>query len=293
MDITLEQAKAFDAIARFGTIQKAAKSLNKGHSAIMYLVKTLEDQTHLKLFDRSGYRNQISSEGEVVLRYCRQLLKTRAELVQVCQKLQTGWEPSLKLVYDGVIDFNIIGDALFKLSESQIPTEIKVIAAYLHEVETQFKQEKADMMVTILPINQPDIYSISLKPIRMLLVAHKNHPLSKIKEGKISLSLLNQHSFIKVRETSNPIGLETEQLEFESSFIVNDFATKKKAILKKLGSGWMPEYLIETELKRGSIKVLNTEVKNEHSFKPRLYHRGEEFIGKTTQQLLKFFKSNS
>lgn len=293
MNITIDQAIAFDAVVKLGTIQKAAKSLHKGHSAVMYLIKSLEDQTKLNLFDRSGYRNQITLEGEIVLKYCRQFIATRSELEQVCMKLKNGWEPSLKLIYDGVIDFNIIGDALFKLNESQVPTEIKVLAAYLDEVETKFVEEKANMMVTILPIKQPDISSIKLKPIRMLLVAHQEHGLIyKSKNKKISLMDLKKHTFIKITGTSGQLGFSTEQLEFESSFSVNDFATKKQAVLKGLGYGWLPEYLLEKELKNKSIQILKTEIDNEQFLSPRLYHRKEEIIGKTTKQLLNYFREN-
>jgi DNA-binding transcriptional LysR family regulator len=292
MEITLDQAKALDAVANFGTIQKAAKALNKGHSAVLYSIKSLEEQTRLKLFDRSAYRNKMTVEGEIVLKYCRRLLQTRNELELVCEKLQHDWEPSLKLIYDGVVDFNLIGDALLRLNESQVPTEIKVFAAYLHEVETKFEEENADMMVTVLPIKRPSISSIELRPIRMLLVAHREHGLGLRK--KISASDMKNHTYIRVQTGENPLGLSTEFLEHGSSFSVNDFATKKQAILKRLGYGWLPEYLIEAELRKKTLKILHTEngIENQHQLNPRLYHRKEDAVGKTSAQLLAYFKGS-
>ncbi len=35
MEITLEQAKVFDAVARAKTVQKAALELHRGHSAVL------------------------------------------------------------------------------------------------------------------------------------------------------------------------------------------------------------------------------------------------------------------
>ena len=40
MEITLEQAKVFDAVARAKTVQKAALELHRGHSAVLYSWKT-------------------------------------------------------------------------------------------------------------------------------------------------------------------------------------------------------------------------------------------------------------
>ncbi len=293
MDITLEQAAAFDAVAAFGTIQKAAKALHRGHSAILYSINTLEAQTGIRLFDRSGYRNRITVEGEVVLKYCRALLHTRNDLKLVCDKLKHDWEPSLKLIYDGVVDFNLIGDALLMLNQSQVPTEIRVLAAYLHEVEAQFEKENADMMVTILPIRNAQICSVALKPIRMLLVAHRGHPLAGQTRRKVSESQIKTHTYIRIRGVKNPLGLSTENLPHDSFFSVNDFATKKQAILKGLGYGWLPEYSIAPELKRGTLKVLRMEsqFESEHELRPRLYHRNEEAMGKTGSQLLAYFRA--
>lgn len=288
MDITLEQARAFDSIAKYGTIQKAAKTLNKGHSSLLYLIKSLETQLQLGLFDRTNYRNKVSLEGEVVLKYCKQLLQIEGELKQTCKKLQTGWEPSLKLIYDGVVDFDIIASALFKLNESQVPTEIKVLSAYLHEVEDLSKEEDADIMVTILPIKQHGMSSINLKPLKMLLVCHKSHALAKRKQ--ITPLMLQNHTYIKIKGDYKNLGLSTEQMDFKSSFFVNDFVTKKQAILKGLGYGWLPEYLIKTEVASSDIKVLKTHFENHYTLKPKLYHRKEELMGKAAKELLKHLK---
>lgn len=289
MDITLEQARAFEATHRLGTIQKAAKSLGKGHSAILYLIKSIEAQVGFELFDRRGYRNQISPKGQIVLKFCQKLLATTQELEMACENLRSGWEPSLTLIYDGVVDFNLIGEALLKLNKSQVPTEVKIVAAYLNEVEKKFVEERGSLMVTVLPIQLPNVISLALEPIRMLLVAHSKHELSESKREKISTNELAKQTYIKVRETSGQLGLSTEHIEFSSSFLVNDFSTKKMAIAKGLGFGWLPEYLIKKEIKSGLFIPLNTEIKNEHHFRPKIFYRNEELTGRTTSELIRFF----
>jgi DNA-binding transcriptional LysR family regulator len=41
--VTLDQARVLDALARHGTLQRAATALGKGHSSVIYALKTLED----------------------------------------------------------------------------------------------------------------------------------------------------------------------------------------------------------------------------------------------------------
>lgn len=292
MEITLEQAKAFEATVRLGTIQKAAQDLNKGHSGVLYLIKNLEEQSQIQLFDRSGYRNKLTPKGSVVLKYCQQLIRTQNSLIEVCQKMHEGWEPSLKLIYDGVIDFNIIANALNKLNSQEVPTELKVLSAYLDEVETVFEKERADLMLTVLPIHRKDIVSFKLKPIKMILVAGALHRLSTFKNKKASYEDLHLHTCIKIKKADFPIGLSTESLDISSTFLVNDFSTKKTALLKGLGYGWMPDYLIEEELRLGTLMVVKTEIENTHFLQPRLFHPPEKSLGKTSWQLIEELKQN-
>lgn len=288
MNITLDQARAFDAIVRLGTIQKAAKELHKGHSAILYMIQSLEQQTNIKVFDRSTYRNQLSAQGEIVLKYCRELLSIHDELSAVCQRLRQGWEPKIHLIYDGVVDFNIIAQALLKTQKKDIPTEYKIQAGFLDEVEKMFQAENADLMLTILPIQHPHVISVPLEPIEMLLVAHKNHPLVSIKSNKkISISQLKKQNFVVVRNSYLPLGLSTDGLQFNSNIVVNDFPTKREAIERNLGFGWLPKYLIERQLKLGTLKIIKSEIENRFVFTPNLFHRKNELLGLGTQELIK------
>ncbi|NJM09610.1 MAG: LysR family transcriptional regulator [Bdellovibrionaceae bacterium] len=294
MEITLEQAKVFDAVARLGTIQKAAQELNKAHSAIIYSLKTLEEQTQLTLMDRSGHRNRITLQGQIVLKYCRRLLGIRGELEALCAKMKGGWEPSLKLIYDGIVDFNFIGDALFVLNEMKAPTEVKVLSAHLHEVEDLFSRENADIMVTILPLQRLQIPCIRLKPIQMHLVAHRDHPLGAYSgRRRIGSPDLNRHTFITIKTAQGQVGLSTEQMKFDSYFYVNGFMTKKMAIMKQLGFGWLPDYLTRDELKAGSLRMLKTEIDNKHTVFPLLYHRPEEAAGKAARGTAEFFPAGA
>ncbi len=289
MNITLDQARAFDAVARHATIQKASYELHKGHSAVVYLIRTFEEQAGVLLFDRTGYRNRVTLQGEIVLRYCRQLLATTAELEAMCKHLQGGWEPSLKIIYDGVIDFNVIGDVLYKLNNMKAPTEVKVLAAHLNEVQSRFEAEKADLMMTILPIQHPGIGEARMKPIRLFLVSSSEYPLGRKRRKKVTVEEMNQHTYIKIKETAGLVGLSTESINFDSSFFVNDFFTKKLAICKQLGFGWLPEYLIKDELKQKKLVVLNSDLESVHQVTPRLYYRSEALLGKAAKELLGFF----
>src|SRR5689334_17722029 len=102
MNVTLEQARALDALARHGTFAAAATALRKGHTAVLYALRTLEEQTELTLLDRRGYRTRLTPAGERVLEHCRKMLAAERELEAACAEIRAGWEPSLRIVFDGI-----------------------------------------------------------------------------------------------------------------------------------------------------------------------------------------------
>lgn len=284
MEITLEQARVLDAVARLGTIQKAAVELNRGHTAVIYSLKRLEEQTQLTIFQRMGRRNQLTHEGEIALKFCRRLLETHQDFSNSCRQIKSGWEPELKLVYDEVTDFNFIGRALYQLNRLKAPTRVKILSAHLGEVEALFAHESADFMVTILPLQKLQINSRKLRPIDMHLVAHRDHPLARSR--KVNADDLNNHTFITISMKPGQVGLGTEHMKFDSYFLVNSFVNKKIALLNRLGFGWVPDYLIQSELKKGTLKKLKTDIDNTHTLSPRLYFRNEETLGTAARALL-------
>ena len=52
MAITLDQARALDALARAGTFVRAGAALHKRHTAVLYALQTLKKQTNITLLNQ-------------------------------------------------------------------------------------------------------------------------------------------------------------------------------------------------------------------------------------------------
>ena len=101
--ISVEQARALDALARGGTFAAAAATLRRGHTSVLYLIRTLEEALGFAVVDRSGYRTRLSPRGARVLEGCRGLLAAEAELAATVLELRAGWEPGVAVVFDGIV----------------------------------------------------------------------------------------------------------------------------------------------------------------------------------------------
>lgn len=269
--VSLDQARALDALERHGTFARAAAALRRGHTSVLYLIRTLEDALGFAVLDRTGYRTKLTPAGMRVLERCRALLAAEAELAATVGELRAGWEPMLTVVFDGIVPIEPLLVAVGELAREQVPTRIDVRAAFLAGVETTFVEANADLMIAVLPPRATDLVAVELPVIGASLVAHARHPLAT---GRHSVASLRRHVLLTVHGSDPRLELPTSGLERGSTIHLNDFAAKRAAILAGLGYGWLPDAMIESELARGRVRRVRWTGASTHRFHPRLYHRG-------------------
>ncbi len=284
MNITLDQARALDALERHGTLVRAAAALGKGHPAILYALRQLEVQVALDLVDRRGYRLRLTAAGRRVLEHCRRLLAAEADLIAACAEMRTGWEPALRVVYDGVFPDQPILRAVGSMVAEGAPTRIHVSAEFLGGVEAAFARDDADLMIAVLPATAAGVVATRLPPLRALLVGHRAHPLAR-RRGPLDDAALEDHVLVTVRGGDPRLALPTARLQRRVTVDLNDFHAKRAAILAGIGFGWLPEHLCRAELRRGTMRVLPYAHGHEHLWAPRLYHRAGARLGPAARRV--------
>lgn len=282
--VSLDQARALDALARAGTFVGAASLLRRGHTSVLYLIRTLEDALGFPVLDRSGYRTRLTARGRRVLEGCRALLAADAELATAILELRAGWEPNVKVVFDGIVPIEPLLRAVGRLVGERVPTRIDVRAEFLAGVEDAFERDAADLMIAVLPPRVTGLTAIELPPVPASLVARADHPLAT---GRHDERALRGQLLLTVRGSDPRLDLSTAGIE--APVHLNDFASKQAAILAGIGYGWLPDALIATELARGKLRRIRWTRSATHVFHPRLYHRGQP--GPATRQLIEALES--
>ncbi|MBN8613906.1 MAG: LysR family transcriptional regulator [Deltaproteobacteria bacterium] len=285
MHVTLDHARTLDALARAGTLQAAARELHKSHTSVLHALRGLEAQTELDLLDRSGYRLKLTSAGLRVLEHCRRLLASERALTEACLEMRTGWEPSLRIVFDGVVSSAPLLEAVGALVKEGAATRISVSGEFLGGVEEAFERDEADLMITVLPPRREGVVAKRLAPIRALLVAHRGHSLARSRRP-LSREDLAAHVLLTVRGGDPRLELPTQGIEPRGTIALADFEAKKRALVAGIGFGWIPEHVAARELARRELRVLGFEGGSEHTFQPRLYHRQGARLGRAARRVV-------
>ena len=280
MNIDLYSLNIFDTVVKQGSFAKAATTLNTTQSAVSYQIRKLEERLGILLFDRSQHRARLTSTGEIVLEEGRKLLKGAHHIEMLAERFADGWEPHLKVVIDGILPIEPILQALKVMADEKIPTRIQVKVEFLGGVQYRFEKERADIMLVKDYQIDSSLQEYPLQEIEATLVAAREHPLATMKQ--IDLSVLYHYVELTVHDSSEQYIPDGDRMMFggERIFYMSDFHSKKKALLLGLGFGWMPNFLIEDEMKENKLKEVDYRGGSRYQFQPMLVHRTEYSLGK-------------
>lgn len=282
MRIDIDAFNVLQVLVEEGSFAKAAERLHKAQSAVSYQVKKLEEHLGVQLFSREQYRAELTQEGRVILAEGQRLLQHLANIEHLASRFSEGWEPKLELVIDGALPMEPIMTALKRMAEHQIPTKIQLNMEFLGGVQHRFERDNADLMLVKDYRTGPYYHPQPLPAITSVLVASASHPLSFIRE--ISLSELQQHVELTI-EDSSPNKSYRDEMQFggDKVFYLSGFIMKKNALLKGLGFGWLPDFLVQEELVKGELVEIDFVGGSRFTFIPQLVSTLERPLGRAGQ----------
>lgn len=262
--LTLEALQLVDAIARRGSFAGAAAELGRVPSAITYAVRKLEDDLDVLLFDRRGYRAQLTPAGEELLREGRNLLAAADELTRRVQRVADGWERELRIALDTIIPF----ERLLPLIEAfcgAAPTQLRITHEVLGGTWDALLSGRADLAIGA-PYEGPEqarlgagYKTFALTRMTMVFAVAPSHTLAKA-AGPLALTELRQHRQVVVGDTSRRLTPRDVGLTGASDVLtVPSMQAKLQAQIAGLGVGFVPEPLAREAIRRGALVVKATE----------------------------------
>ena len=84
--LTLDQFRVFLAVHDEGSFSAAARRLNRAQSAVSRTVVALENAIGVKLFDRAGYRPQVTQAGKALLADARTVIDRSGDFTRACRR---------------------------------------------------------------------------------------------------------------------------------------------------------------------------------------------------------------
>jgi DNA-binding transcriptional LysR family regulator len=251
--LTLHQLLCFEAVVTEGGFQAAAEKLLRSQPTVSSSVKNLETQLRLSLLDRSGYRVVLTDAGRSFYERTRVFLHELQRLRDHAAQLAMGEESELRVVIGDICPLPEILGLLRRFFDSCPATRLHLHFEALSGPWERLVDDEADLILHPIDKADPRLEFVDLFAVKLVPVVAPNFLRFPISES-ITPEQMREYVQCVIRDTARRSPPRDYFLvEGARSWTVSDQLMKKELILQGMGWGHMPRYLIEQNLRDGSL----------------------------------------
>jgi DNA-binding transcriptional LysR family regulator len=251
--VSLEQWLVFKTVVDEGSYAAAAEVLNKSQSSISYIVSRLNDSLPAPVLELRGRKAELTEAGQTLYRQASALLEQARLVEQTAKYLASGWESEVRLAVDALTPMAPLFCGLHRFSQRSPGTRLRVLESTLSGTAEYLLNRTADIvLIGQLP---PGFNGTPIQQIRMLPVAHPDHPLFQLGRD-ISEDELRQHRQIVLRDTGTRRQVDAGWLGAEQRWTVSHPASSLEAVKAGLGFAFLPYARVKPALEAGELRHL-------------------------------------
>lgn len=256
--LSLDQIRTFIAAAEEGSFSAAARKLGRAQSAVSDLVRGLERELGVALFDRAGRTPTLTAAGQSLLKDARAIGGAVDFMNFRARGLAEGLEPELCAVVDVYFPFQAITEAAKHFQREFPATPLRLYVEVLGGATEPVLDGRAGLAVVGGPGPLPrGLSGEPLNGVAVIMVCAPDHPLAAF-EGVIPQSELARHVQLVLTERSNRSAGQEYNVMSPTTWRLADLYAKHSFLLGGLGWGSMPLHAVERDLAEGRLVRLMT-----------------------------------
>ncbi|ATZ72789.1 LysR family transcriptional regulator [Idiomarina sp. X4] len=254
--MNLSHLKMLIAVAELGSLQKSAEHLNRTQSAVSMALKKLEQSAGFELFNRQGYRLQLTEQGQHFLRQAEEVVRQQERLQSLTEKLKYGAEPLLTLCYDHTCDSKLWLPSIEHIQQHYPATEVHIDGESQMRALKRIDNGSADLaLCPWLPLFRQygDFETLPVAPFE-LTVAIASSLVNEF--GRIPSSRQDLLELPMLVPQNLEIGINLDavlRLPSQQRIRVNEVNTQFELLKAGFGWGIIPRHIAESALESGEL----------------------------------------
>lgn len=293
--MTIIQLETFLKIAETNSFTSAANSLGYAQSTVTAQIKQLEEELNCFLFDRLGKSIVLTPEGEKLLEYAHKIIQLEREiLLEVpMQNEPTG---ILRLGISESLCYDTFPQLLLEYQQRFPKVEIQLSFINHNTFPSLLKNGTLDIVYTLNPyIESAELTMLYQKRESLGFYASPEYSLASKKN--IQESDLDNVPLLLTSHGCNFRSMLIETLVKSSITPKIILETESKGILKQfainqLGVAFMPDMVVQEEIKNHSLKKLDWDGSDFPIFSQVFIHK-DKHLNKATEELVKIISNNT
>lgn len=261
LNLTLQQMRLFDAVARHKSYTRASEELHLTQPAVSIQIKRLEENLERKLIEVIGKKLFLTPAGERVYEHTQLVLKTLDQLKFELNNLDAEISGELKiaLVSPAKYVMPYIFDRFLKMYPKVVP---QITVGNRTQIIEALQQNEHDLAITGNLSGELKVKSQPFFRSDLVVIAHPNHPLAK--KINVTIKELTKHKLV-LREHGSGIRATMEEIFSENNLELKPFMefgsteSIKQTVMAGIGVSVLPIHAIRLEIKHKYLKTLPVE----------------------------------
>ncbi|MBV9655029.1 MAG: LysR family transcriptional regulator [Acetobacteraceae bacterium] len=259
--ITLRQLSIFEAVARHGSISRAAAELNLTQPAVSMQVKQLEDQIGLKLIEQVGKKMCLTDAGQELRVHAARIALQMGELAAAMDQFHGLERGMLRLAVVSTANY-FLPERIAAFTRRYPGVRISLAVVNRDSVLVALAENRTDLAITGQPPQAADVIAQKFMDNPLVVIAEPGHKLANV--PRIPLSRLAQETIV-LREPGSGTRATVERylsehrIAYRPGCELSSNEAIKQAVQAGLGIGIVPAQTIELELETNRLAVLAVE----------------------------------
>ncbi len=243
--LSLRQLRAFWLVAQEGSMTRAAQQMHLTISALSMLVRTLEEELGVRLFERTTRRMDLTEAGRQFMPAVRDVFLALDSGVQTLQEGKRRKSERLTLATSPLLAGTVVPAVIAKFREQFPNVDVTLADVPVDQVVSQVRESKADFGICTADAALTDLIAQVLYQDTLMLACSPDHPMAERAQATWSdlvdqpLILLNPGTGMR-RLTDQALSEFT--LRLKPAFEVANIQTAIGLVAAGLGISVLPAY---------------------------------------------------
>ncbi|MCP8970481.1 LysR family transcriptional regulator [Ectobacillus ponti] len=198
--MSLAKFEIFSTVVELGSLTKAGDTLGLTQSAVSHAIASLELEWGFSILNRGRSGISLTSNGERVLRYIREILKWKEEMEQEIASIKGLEIGTVRIGTFSSVSVQWLPEILKTFHEFHPSIEIKLLEGDYSDIEHWISAGLVDFGFVSLPTAQ-QFEVVPLRKDRMLCIVSDQHPLAR--QDTISFASIQEEELIMSRKGSD------------------------------------------------------------------------------------------
>lgn len=179
--MSLAKYEVFSTVVELGSLTEASVKLGLTQSAVSHAIASLESEWGFSILSRGRNGIHLTSNGELVLQYIREILKWNEQLVQQIASINGLDVGTVRIGTFSSVTIQWLPEIMSHFNESHPSIEIKLLEGDYDEIEHWISSGAVDFGFLSLPTLK-SFEVIPLKKDRIVTIVPGSHHLAKLSE---------------------------------------------------------------------------------------------------------------